>query len=204
MSPGQSEKSAAGRKRDADAHDRLLSAAFDLTSARSSTNVSVNEIAREARVGKQTIYRWWPSKSELILDALLQRTLEQTPFPHTSDARSDFAKHLAEIIDMFNSPAGAVIKELVAGAQNEPGLTEQFVRRFWTPRRSLSRERLEQAIADRQVRSDLDPETVLDAMYGVLWTRLVLGHLPLRREDVDDLVTVVWKGIGGPEPDPVG
>lgn len=53
------------------------------------------------------------SKSELILDALLGRTLEQTPFPHTSDAEQDFLVHMREIVEMFSSPAGQVSRELL-------------------------------------------------------------------------------------------
>ena len=123
----------AGRKRDIGARERLLDAAFTLVSAQASANVPVDDIARAARVGKQTIYRWWPSKSELILEALLERTLEQTPFPDTDNAESDFRCHLRGVVGLFNSPAGPVIKDLLAGAQSDPGLAEQFVKRFWDP-----------------------------------------------------------------------
>jgi AcrR family transcriptional regulator len=183
-----------GRKRDLDAHERLLDAAFTLVSDRATSNVSVDDIARLAQVGKQTIYRWWPTKNELILDALLARTLEQTPFPDSESAEDDFRVHLREISDMFNSPAGAVIKELIAGAQSDPELASQFLKRFWDPRRALSLARFTRAVADGQARSDIDRETVLDALYGVLWARLLLGHKPIRRSDVDDIVAAVWVG----------
>jgi AcrR family transcriptional regulator len=186
----------AGRKRDVGARERLLDAAFTLVSAQASANVPVDDIARAARVGKQTIYRWWPSKSELILEALLERTLEQTPFPDTNNAESDFRCHLREVVGLFNSPAGPVIKDLLAGAQSDSGLAELFVKRFWDPRRLLVRARLDRAVAEGQARADLDPDAVLDALYGVVWLRLILGHKPLLADDVDDIVATVWTGVG--------
>lgn len=184
-----------GRTRDMDARERLLDAAFDLVGERGTANVSIADIASRAGVGRQTIYRWWQSKNELVLDALLERTLEQTPFPSTEDPRADFRSHLRQVVVLFSSPSGAVIRELVGGAQSDPELAQQFLDRFWAPRRVLSRARLDAAIRAGDVRPGLDAESVLDALYAPLWLRLLLGHRPLRKADADRIVDAVWSGI---------
>ena len=76
-----------------------------------------------------------------------------------------------------------MIRELVAASQADPSIAEEFRQRFWVPRRVLSRARLRRGIELGQVRGDIDTEVVLDALYGLLWVRLLIGHAPLKTRD---------------------
>ena len=78
-----------GPKRDEDAERRILDAARDLICARGPSRVSINEIAAEAGVGKQTIYRWWPSKSAVVFDALQREIKMSSPPPNTGTTYGD-------------------------------------------------------------------------------------------------------------------
>lgn len=174
---------------------RVLDAAFDLVGASSPGSVSVDSIAAAADVAKQTIYRWWPSRTAVVLDALVHATLKATPFRESDDVRADFERHLRSVVTLFNSPTGQIIRELVAESQSDPEIAAEFRQRFWGPRRELSQARLERGIEMGQIRADIDAEVVLDAIYGALWTRLMIGHLPMRPADASRIVDAVWPGI---------
>lgn len=184
-----------GRPRDEAARERVLAAAFSLAGDSSTGRVGVNDIAASANVAKQTIYRWWPSRTAVLLDALVTGTMRATVFPETRNVRRDFETHVGSVITLFASPTGSVIRELLSNSLAEPAIAAEFRDRFWQPRRELSRARLERGIRLRQVRADVDPERVLDAIYSPVWTRLIVGHAPLEPADAKRIVAAVWDGI---------
>ncbi|TDT18248.1 TetR family transcriptional regulator [Ilumatobacter fluminis] len=186
---------ARGRTRDEDAERRVLEAAFELVGSRPPGEVGINDIAAAANVAKQTIYRWWPSRTAVILDALVVGTMRATPFRETDDIRADFEAHLRTVIKLFNSPTGRIVREMLAEAHTDPTIADEFRQRFWQPRRDLSQARLRRGIELGQIRDDLDHEIVLDAIYGPLWTRLMIGHLPLRAADAARVTDAIWPGI---------
>ncbi|HEC10475.1 MAG TPA: TetR/AcrR family transcriptional regulator [Acidimicrobiales bacterium] len=184
-----------GRSRDKDAERRVLDAAFELVGSRPPGDVGINDIAAAANVAKQTIYRWWPSRTAVILDALVVGTMKATPFRESDDIRGDFEAHLRTVIRLFNSPTGQIVREMLAEAQTDPTIAEEFRQRFWQPRRDLSQARLQRGIELGQIRDDLDNEIVLDAIYGPLWTRLTIGHLPLTSAHASKITAAIWPGI---------
>ncbi len=184
-----------GRTRDQDARQRVLDAAFDLVGSEGGRKVTINDIAASANVAKQTIYRWWPSRTAVVLDALVVGSMKATPFGESGDTRADFRAHLRAVIRVFNSPTGALIRELIAESQSDAAIAEEFRRRFWRPRRKLSLAHLHRGIDVGHVRPDIEPEAVLDAIYGPLWLRLTIGHLPLRLKDADDILDAIWPGV---------
>ena len=187
-----------GRTRDEDARQRILDAAFELVGASGPGTVTINSIATAADVAKQTIYRWWPSRTAVVLDALVDGTMRATPFRESDDIRADFERHLRSVAKLFDSPTGRIIRELVAESQSDDRIAAEFRNRFWGPRRELSRSRLERGMALGQVRPDVDPEIVLDAIYGPLWLGLLIGHRPPTAADAARIVDAVWPGVAAP------
>jgi AcrR family transcriptional regulator len=184
-----------GRTRDTGAQQRILDATIELLGNHGAGQLRMDDIAAAAGVGKQTIYRWWPSKHAVVIDALLQRSTRETPFADSGDARRDLRNHMRGVVRVFDSPTGALIRELVAESQVDPSIAREFVERFWQPRRDLSTAFLCQAIERGQVRGDIDVEAALDAIYSPLWTRLLIGHGPINLRLVDDVLAVVWPGL---------
>ena len=88
---------ATGPKRDLDAERRILEATRTLISSRGPNCVSINDIAAEAGVGKQTIYRWWPSKAAVVIDALERIFETDSPFPDSGSAHSDLRTQLRRV-----------------------------------------------------------------------------------------------------------
>lgn len=185
---------ARGRTRDEEARVRILDAALSLVGT-STASATINDIAATAGVAKQTIYRWWPTRTAVILDALVDATMRATPFPTSADVRSDFEAHLRSVIRLFNSATGSVIRDLVGEFHSNAGAQEEFRVRFWEPRRALSRTHLARGIAAGTIRSDIDTEIVLDTLYGPLWSSLLIGHRRMRTSDAHRIVDVVWGGV---------
>lgn len=184
-----------GRQRDEDAQKRILDATFELVGDGDPGTVTVDDIAKHAGVAKQTIYRWWPSRTAVVLDALVLGTTKAIKFPDTDDLHADLERHLKSVVKLFNSPAGSLIRELVADIQSDPAMAAEFRDRFLSPHRSLSVARLKRGVELGQIRSDLDHEVVLDALYGPLWARLLLGHRSLRPSDATKVLNALWAGI---------
>src|SRR4029453_15036118 len=90
----------------------------------------IDDIAAAAGVGKQTIYRWWPSKQAVVVDALLHRSPRETPFKDSGDARRDLRNHLRGVVRLFSSPTGAIIREVVAEARADEQVARDFVSLF--------------------------------------------------------------------------
>ena len=181
--------------RDVDAQQRILAATYQLLGSSGSGRVSIDEIARAAKVGKQTIYRWWPSKQAVVIDALLVNSLRDTPFPDTGDARSDLRQHMRGVVRLFASPTGSLIREVIAEASSDPAVAASFIDRFWQPRRDVSTAFILRSIERGDIRDGIDVDAALDAVYGPLWTRLLIGSGPLNNQLVDGVLDVVWPGL---------
>jgi AcrR family transcriptional regulator len=186
---------ARGRPRDLDAKQRIVDATVELLTGDTHQEVTIDAIAAAAGVGKQTIYRWWPSRNAVVIDALLEASLGATPFANSGDPRRDFRDHLRRVARLFASPTGKLIRELVADAQRSSACSKDFIERFWNPRRAVARGAMTMAMNAGDVRNDIDVEMALDLLYGPLWERLLIGHQPVTTKFADLILTTVWPGL---------
>ena len=155
-----------GRPRSETAKAAILAAAYDLVVDHGMTNVTVDDIAARAAVGKQTIYRWWPSKAELALDALDERARLEVDGLETAS--------VAEFLAQVFAGAGRVrlaLKSLVAAAQSDEALKEAVKTRLIEPRRAALRRCLERAGVPKIRR-----EALVLAIFGAMWYRLLLDE----------------------------
>ncbi|MFT7598852.1 MAG: AcrR family transcriptional regulator [Acidimicrobiales bacterium] len=187
-----------GPKRDLEAEERILSATRGLICTKGPGQVTINEIAAEALVGKQTIYRWWPSKSALVIDALERLFEDENPFPETGTAKEDVRIQMRRVAKMFSSPTGSIIRELVAESQGDPAVAEQFRVRFFAERRLRAAAALQAGVDRGQVRDGLDIEAAIDMLYAPLWLRMLIGHQPLSQRSVDTILDQAWPALGSP------
>jgi AcrR family transcriptional regulator len=181
-----------GRKRDQDAEERILNATRDLIAERGSSQVTIDEIAAEAKVGKQTIYRWWPTKPALVLDALEREIKSSNPPPTTGSTYGDLRTQMRRVAAMFASPTGSIIRELVAESIGNDDIAEQFRKRFFAERLKRGMPTLEAGIARGELRADLDLEIVSEMLYAPLWLRLIIEHRPLTPAIADRILDHAW------------
>ena len=185
------------RVRDEAARRRVLDAARELVYDLGPRAVTVDAIAAAAGVGKQTIYRWWPSKSAVIMDALIELTdPEPTALPES--VYEAIQVQMRRVAAMFASRRGLLIREVLADAQGDADLAQDFRDRFFAHRRTRGAATLERGIAIGQLRSDLDVEDALDLLYGPLWLRLLVDYGSLSRTAVDRLLRQAWPAIAAP------
>ncbi|MEO0535799.1 MAG: TetR/AcrR family transcriptional regulator [Cyanobacteria bacterium P01_A01_bin.123] len=168
-----------GRPRSVDSEQAILAAAWRLLQESSVKQVSIEAIARAAGVGKTTIYRWWPSKAALIVDAFLAQVQTVLPFPETETAAEALAQQMQRLVGVFRGDVGRIVAQIIAEGQCEPGALESFRDRFLSPRRDAARQVIMQGMESGEFDPALDPDLAIDILYGPIYYRLLVQHLPL-------------------------
>lgn len=187
-----------GRPRSEPARQAILAAATDLMLARGMPAVSVDAIADRAGVSKATIYRWWPTKETLALDALYEQLAEPFPDPpDTGTLRGDLGALLGDWTGRVRGrPYGRVIGTLLTEAATDAAFGELYRERFVEPRRAQARAIFARAIARGEISADADVEAAIDILYGPLYHRLLHGHAPLSADFARHVVDIVTRGLG--------
>jgi AcrR family transcriptional regulator len=157
----------------------------------------MEEIAREAGVGKATIYKWWPSKAYVALDAFLKNLNRRVPTPNTGSAKRDIQQQLRSAMDFYKGPAGRILGQFVAEAQNDKEFAALFRERFLKPRREATGVIFDRGVERGEIDHNLDRELVLDLIYGSAVYRLMVGHAPVDRKMADRIVSTLFGGLGG-------
>ena len=185
-----------GRPRSEKARKAVLDAAAELLLARGLSAVSMDAVAERAGVSKATIYRWWPTKETLALDALYS---EWDARPHSRDTgslRGDLLALLRPWARLASSrPYGRVIAALVTEAQTDPVFAAEYRHRVVEPRRDQARAIFRRAIERGEIPADTKIEVALDLLYGPLYHRLLHGHAPLNDRFTQDVIDMALNGI---------
>jgi AcrR family transcriptional regulator len=183
-----------GRKRSEEARRAILDAAVELLRERGYGSVTVDEIAARAGVGKQTIYRWWKSKPDVVLEALTEHASKTIPVPDTGALEGDLAEFLAATFRALEGTRSlaAVMRGLMAHAQLDEAFAERF-RAYIEGRRATLRDLLARGRARGELPDDLDADLVIDMLFGAMWYRLLLGHAPLGRRAATALAAIVGR-----------
>jgi AcrR family transcriptional regulator len=187
---------APGRPRSERATEAILTAARELLEQRGLKQLSVDAIAARAGVSKATIYRWWPNKAAVVMDAFLAGTGPRMPFPDTGSAREDLRRQLRSVIRLFNEPrTRGPFVALIAESQHDPQLARALRERFIARRRAAAREVFTRGQARGELRDDLDVDIAIDALYGALYYRLLISGEPLRPRYADALLDQLYRAL---------
>ena len=186
-----------GRPRSRQAHQAILAAAGELLLARGLSAVSMDAVAEQAGVSKATIYRWWPSKETLALDALYTEWDAVRPQPRdTGSLRGDLLSLLRPWARLAGGkPYGRVLAALLAEAQTDPAFAAEYRRRVLEPRRDQARALFARAVERGEIPANLKVDVALDLIYGAVYHRLLQGHGPLNDRFVRDVVELALAGI---------
>jgi AcrR family transcriptional regulator len=186
-----------GRPRSERARKAILDAASELLLARGLSAVSMDAVAERAGVSKATIYRWWPTKETLALDALYTEWAAARPHPRdTGSLRGDLLSLLRPWARLAGSrPYGRVVAALLTEAQTDPVFAAEYRERFVEPRRQQAREIFRRAIERGEIPPDTKVEVALDLLYGPLYHRLLHGHAPLNDRFVREVIDMVLDGV---------
>jgi AcrR family transcriptional regulator len=188
-----------GRPRSEQARLAILDATTELLLERGLAGASMDAVAERAGVSKATIYRWWPTKETLALEALYRSWAGAEPRqPDTGSLRGDLMAMLLPWARRLRTrPYGRVIAALVTEAQTDPAFGAQYRARFVEPRRQQGRAALARAAARGEISTDTNVEVALDLLYGPLYHRLLHQHEPLTDRFVTEVVDTVLRGLAG-------
>jgi AcrR family transcriptional regulator len=168
-----------GRPRSEESKAAILNATWELLKTTSLRDLSIEAIARGSGVGKTTIYRWWPSKVAVVMDAFVEHLLPEIPFPEGLSATDAITQQIASLVQAFSGEYGRIVAQIIAEGQACPEALASYRDRFLYPRRAAAKTIIQQGIENGEFDPNLDPELAIDVLYGAIYFRLLVGHLPL-------------------------
>lgn len=198
QSVGLEEPRLRGRPRSIEAEAAILKATLQLLERRPLRKVTADAIARRARVSKATIYKWWPNKSLVALDAYLAGMTERVAVPDTGSAELDFTEQLKSLMEFYGSRLGRLFSQFLAEGQSDAAFLALFRERILYARREAARVMWRRGVDRGEVREDIDSDMVLDLIYGPMIFRLLAGHGPVSASESEALVKFVFSGIRRP------
>lgn len=192
------------RRRNTRSHVAILDATTALLTEVGYTRLTIEGVAARASVGKATVYRWWPSKGALAIDAI-SRELTAPATNMTGDARQDLLAAIRRTIHLLaSSPEGAVIPALSAELVHDRALAKKFRDQILRPRRSVVIEILDGAVGRGELPANLDAELLMDVFVGAVFYRVVLSGEPVTDTLAEQLVGLILDGRRPVKPDSDG
>lgn len=184
-----------GRPRDEVARARILEAALQLLEELGFASATTDAIAERAGASKATIYRWWPDKAAVLMEALRGTVTQDNPFPDTGNLRQDIRLQLENFISLLSGQRGRILKAFIAAAQSDEEVAAAFRSVWMKPRRDATKALLERHQQKGRLAKDLDLDLVLDLLYGPLYFRLLAGHGPLTPAFADAIAELALEGL---------
>ena len=188
-------------RRDPRVHQAILEATVALLERDGYKRLTIEAIAAQAGVGKQTIYRWWPGKAALVMEAYIQAADVRVPPPDTGTVQGDLEAILLPVFRhnaVYTQGTARANKGMMAEAQLDPAFHRTYLelhRAWWGPLREL----LERAQARGELRSETDVDAIIDLLLGASWYRLLLEHAPLDDTFAHQIIATVLDGIRNPD-----
>ncbi|MEU5884132.1 TetR/AcrR family transcriptional regulator [Spirillospora sp. NPDC047279] len=196
MSPRRPER------RSEEAANAVIQAALDLCQEVGYRKLSIEGIATRAGVGKNTIYRWWPSKAAVLLDGLLSNWKLDASFPDTGDFVTDIKTQMAAA---SRTLGGASVfphyRALIGEAQHDPELQRALWDRFIGHLAGAAADRIRIAQRQGQIRADADPDLVCELLYGAIYYRRLLTTRTADAEHTSAIVDLALAGLAPPGDD---
>jgi len=187
-----------GRRRSLEAEASILKAALYLLERKPLRKVTADAIARRAGVSKATIYKWWPNKSMVALDAYLGGMTERVAIPDTGSAEMDFTVQLKSVTAFYKSSLGRLFCQFIAEGQSDPGFLALFRERFLYARRDAARVMWRRGVDRGEIRKEIDGEIALDLIYGPMVFRLLVGHGSLNDRESEAMIEAIFGGLRRP------
>lgn len=189
-----------GRPRDKNVHRKILDTTLLLLKTHSLRDLTIESIARKAGVSKVTIYRWWESKAQLVIEAFMEAHLVRTPMQRDLPPGERLARHIRMLAEQYADFPGQVVAQIIADGQYDGDTLRAFRELFHYGRRAMVREVLEEWRRSGEIDPDMHIEALMDLLYAPVYMRLLLGHAPLGRAFVEQHIRLTYTMLGAPIP----
>jgi len=185
-----------GRPRSEQARRAIFRSTLKLLRRSSFPELTIEAIAADANVGKATVYRWWPNKGALVVDAFASNAEDRLHFPDTGSVYRDMSLQMTQFLAILRSQRGRIVAALLGGGQSDPELLSAFRERFLRPRREEAYKTLRRAMARGELPQGLDLDVVLDTLYGAIYMRFLIRHDELSESYIREVCRLVLSGAG--------
>ena len=200
---GQTQAPTRGRPRQASAGKAIVDATLELLAERGFQAATIEAIAERAGVGRNTIYRRWASKEELIVDAL-QELVVELDFQEGDDVYSLLLDWIRDFVRVFGDPLyGRILPVVLGELQSNPDFARVYSEQIVQPRYDALLEFLRAAVERGELHPDADPEQIVDLLAAPPFVRaLPVGLPPVSERYAEELLETIWRGIAPPAPRP--
>lgn len=183
-------KSKVGRPRSEKSRAAIIRATHALLHENGVGGLTLEAIAKRAGVGRPTLYRWWPSLADIVLEVLLVQAEAEISVKSGESLRETLQHFLRQSMRAINEGAGVHLRFLMAHAQQDEGFRSRFRDCFTAERRRVLRSILERGAGDGHAGTH-DPDMLVDLVFGAMWYRLLLNHSPMDEAFADELTETV-------------
>jgi AcrR family transcriptional regulator len=187
-----------GRPRSTAARARVLHAARALIEAQGPAAVTIEAVAARSGVSKPTIYRTWPNAPAVVMAALMESTVAPEGHRPPGSAVAALGRQLRDIAGTFASRTGRSVTQMLAAADPGTELSKAFRHHFILARREEGRRMLMAAVANGELRRELDLDVTLDLLYGPIFFRILVGHAPADERFCERLLGQLVGGLAAP------
>jgi AcrR family transcriptional regulator len=195
VSRAEPERRRPGRRRSEDSREAILAAATELVVEHGYAAVSIEKIAQRAGAGKQTIYRWWPSKGDVLMEAVARQADLHIPLPDEGSWAADLRRMLEDSFALARAPQlGELLRALMVEAQLDPEFATRFRAEFLQRRRAALATLVDRARRRGDLPSTLTADFAADVVFGVFWYRLLAVPQPFDRRLTNRLVALLTTG----------
>lgn len=184
-----------GRPRGEKQRLAVLKAAMELVQEDDPRRVSIDRIAARSGVSKTTIYKWWPNRTAVAIDAFLDHMMAEAPVPDTGSAAEDFRLTLRGMMAFYTSRLGAIYAQIVGEAQSYPTERQRIRTHQVDVRRAAVTEIWDRGVARGELDPSLNPGLALDLIFAPAMYRLATGHAGLTPDDADAIVDVAMRAL---------
>src|SRR6186713_733899 len=187
-----------GRPRSVETTNAILESAYAMMAATGLAATTIDAVARRSSVSKMTIYKWWPSREALLIDAFLHRAAQMLPLPPVSSGTpaARTRRHAAAYAEALQGEFGKVQLAVISECISRTGSAELFYARYLQFRRDALVEMIAAGQTDGSILAEGPPEDLYDAIYGSLFYRYVFGIAPVTVAYARNLVDLVLRPKG--------
>jgi AcrR family transcriptional regulator len=184
-----------GRPRSEQSRAAVVRATSELMREVGLRAMTTEDIAARSGASKATIYKWWPNKYAVAVEAFLSEMAVESADPDTGSAREDFRLALRGMVHFYTGENGRAYAQLVGEAQFDPKIGAELRDHLVGSRRELVRAIWDRGVARGELREDVDPEVAIDLIFGPAMYRLVAGHAPLDDTAAEAVVDAAIRGL---------
>ncbi|TWG90285.1 TetR family transcriptional regulator [Mesorhizobium sp. J18] len=194
MTKEETPRKSIGARRNPESAEAILEAAYDLLLQEGYSGFSIEAVARRARAGKPTIYRWWPSKAALLLD-VYQRQKREVEYGDSGSLEEDMFRLVKSLLRHWReTPSGSIFRSLIAEAQSDETAAKALAD-YARERRAATGQMVRRAIEAGEVSPDTDPEVVADLLASYAWVHLLTGRLDEEDGAIRKAVACIARGV---------